>query len=63
MKRAVVLRRAPKALRDFLHSSPVDHSMGFASLKGDPDLRFKPQVKPDGSKYYEYLLLYIDDMG
>ena len=36
--------------------------MGFASSKGDPDLYFKPQVKDDGTKYYEYLLVYVDDI-
>ena len=27
-----------------------------------PDLFFKPQVKGDGIKYYEYLLVYVDDI-
>ena len=26
--------------------------IGFTRSKGDPDLYSKPQVKPDGSKYY-----------
>ena len=36
--------------------------MGFTSSKGDLDLYYKPQVKPDGTKYYEYLLVYVDDI-
>ena len=36
--------------------------MGFTSSKGDPDLYYKPQMKPDGTKYYEYMLVYVDDI-
>ena len=36
--------------------------MGFTRSKGNPDLYYKPQVKPDGTKYYDYLLVYVDDI-
>jgi len=31
-------------------------------MKADPDLWMRPAVKPDGTKYYDYLLAYIDDL-
>ena len=37
--------------------------LGYESCKADPDLWMKPEVKPtDGSKYYSYILLYVDDI-
>ena len=38
----------------------MDH-MGFQSSLGDPDVWFRPAVKDDGTEYYEYMLLYVDD--
>ena len=29
---------------------------------GDPDVYIKPQTKPDGTRYYEMLLVYVDDI-
>ena len=29
-------------------------------MKADPDLWMRPAVKPDGTKYYEYPLAYVD---
>ena len=35
---------------------------GYKSCLADPDLWYKPMVRPeDGHKYYAYMLLYIDD--
>lgn len=33
----------------------------YESCKADPDLWLRPAVKDDGTKYYEYVLLYVDD--
>ena len=36
--------------------------MGFESCKANPDLWFRPATRSvDGFKYYEYVLLYVDD--
>jgi hypothetical protein len=36
--------------------------MGFVSSKADPDVWMRASVKPDGTKYYEYVLCYVDDV-
>ena len=36
--------------------------MNFFSSRGDPDVWMRPATKADGSKYYEYILLYVDDV-
>ena len=36
--------------------------MGFVSTKADPDVWMRASVKPDGTKYYEYVLCYVDDV-
>ena len=38
----------------------MDH-MGYESSLGDPDVWFRKAIKDDGSEYYEYMLLYVDD--
>ena len=38
----------------------MDH-LGFKSCKSDPDVWMRAAVKPDGGKYWEYVLLYVDD--
>lgn len=35
--------------------------LGFKSSDADPDVWLRPAVKDDGSKYYEYILMYVDD--
>ena len=30
--------------------------------RGDPDLYFRASCKLDGTEYYEYLLVYVDDI-
>jgi hypothetical protein len=37
-------------------------SMGFKSTNIDPDVWLQPAVKPDGEEYYEYVLVYVDDI-
>ena len=36
--------------------------VGFTSCKADPDVWMRPAVKPDGTKIYEYVLCYVDDL-
>jgi hypothetical protein len=36
--------------------------MGFRSSLADPDVWLRPACKPNGFKYYEYLLAYVDDI-
>ena len=36
--------------------------IGFKSSIADPDVWLRPAVKPDGQQYYEYLLVYVDDL-
>ena len=43
-------------LRKFMHEE-----LGFESSKADPDVWYRPATKKDGSQYYEYVLLYVDD--
>ena len=36
--------------------------MGFRSSIADPDVWIRPAAKADGEKYYEYILVYVDDI-
>ena len=36
--------------------------MGFESCKADPDVWMRPGIKEDGTKHWEYVLLYTDDI-
>ena len=49
--------------RDFCNHlrSCMEHC-DFESCKTDPDVWFRPATKSDGSTYYEYALLYVDDV-
>lgn len=35
--------------------------MGFYSCFADPDVWYKLAAKPNGTEYYEYILVYVDD--
>ena len=35
--------------------------LNFTSCPADPDVWMRPAMKADGSSYYEYILLYVDD--
>ena len=39
----------------------MDH-LGFKSCPADPDVWMRPAEKADGTKYWEYALLYVDDI-
>lgn len=36
--------------------------MGFKSSTADPDVWMRPAVKQDSEKYYEYILMYVDNI-
>ena len=36
--------------------------IGFKSSPADPNVWIRPTIKPDGGEYYEYLLLYVDNI-
>jgi hypothetical protein len=37
-------------------------SLGFKSCLADPDVWFCPACKTNGHEYYEYVLVYVDDV-
>ena len=44
------------------HMAATLREGGFASHRGDPDVWVQPTVKPNGDKYWEYVLCYVDDI-
>ena len=54
------LKSSGAAFRSFL-AETLD-SMGFKSSLADPDVWLRAAVKPDGEEYYEYILVYVDDI-
>jgi hypothetical protein len=44
------------------HVRSAMDEMGFISCKADPDVWFRPSTKEDGTDYYQYVLLYTDDI-
>ena len=44
------------------HVRKAMDEMGFMSCKADPDVWFRSSVKEDGTDYYQYVLLYTDDI-
>ena len=36
--------------------------LSFTPCQADPDVWMQPAVKPDGTKYYEYVLIYANDI-
>ena len=54
------LKSAGAAWRAFFSQALVD--LGFKSTRGDADVYIRPQTRPDGSRYYEMMLVYVDDI-
>ena len=54
------LKSSRAACRAHLAQSMND--IGFTPSKGDPDVWMRPATKPNGYKYYEYVLIYVDDI-
>jgi hypothetical protein len=44
------------------HISGTLRSGGFTSCYADPDIWMRQNCKPDGTKYWEYVLCYVDDI-
>ena len=44
------------------HMANTLRTGGFQSCKADADVWIRPAVKADGTKYYEYVLCYVDDI-
>eukprot|EP00980_Cylindrotheca_fusiformis_P015627 scaffold4484_cov57-Cylindrotheca_fusiformis.AAC.1 len=38
------------------------YNIGYRPSKADPDVWMRPATKPDGTRYYEYVLCYVDDV-
>jgi len=65
-KRAIIVRAlyglksAGSSFRN--HLADCMDTLGYKSCLADPDLWYKPMVRPDdGFEYYAYMLLYVDD--
>ena len=54
------LKSASVAFRSFM-AKKLDE-IGFKSSPADPDMWLRPAIKPDGEDYYEYVLMYLDDI-
>ena len=54
------LKSAGAAWRTFFAQTLTQ--LEFKPTRGDSDVYIKPQSKPDGTRYYEMLLVYVDDI-
>ena len=54
------LKSSGAAFRAFL-AEHLDN-MGFKSSIADPDICMREATKSDGEEYYEYILVYVDDL-
>ena len=54
------LKSASASFRGFM-AKKLDESC-FKSRKADFDILLRPAKKPDGKEYYEYVMLYVDDV-
>ena len=54
------LKSASASFRSFM-AKKLDE-LGFRSSKADFDVWLRPAVKGDGEEYYEYVMLYVDDV-
>ena len=55
------LKSAGNSWRHFF-SNYILTELGFDSTVADPDVYRKPLCKPDGSAYYAYIVVYVDDL-
>jgi Reverse transcriptase (RNA-dependent DNA polymerase) len=66
-KRPVMIVRALYGLRSSGarwrdHMASTLRTLGFKGCLADPDIWLRPACKADGTKYYEYVLIYVDDI-
>ena len=45
-----------------VHLASTMTDLNFTPCQADPDVWMQPAVKPDSTKYYEYALIYVDDI-
>ncbi|GFH50430.1 hypothetical protein CTEN210_06904 [Chaetoceros tenuissimus] len=43
-------------------AAKLGNKLGLKSCLADPDLWYKPCIDSDGSEYYSYILVYVDDL-
>ena len=55
------LKSASAARRDHF-ASAIRNDLKFTSCRGDQDVYFKLKKKEDETKYYAYLIIYVDDI-
>jgi hypothetical protein len=55
------LKSSGQQWRTFL-ADTLQNIMGFKSSLADPDMWYRASTRSDGSKYYSYLLVYVDDI-
>ena len=65
--RTVIIIRALYGLKSSgaawrAHLSQTLQDLEFKSSLADPDVWYKRATKPDGFQYYEYILIYVDDI-
>ena len=60
VKALYCLKSSGAAFRE--HLAQVLDDIGFHSTVADPDVWMRPAAKPDGETYYEYILVYVDDI-
>ena len=54
------LKSSGAAWREMFNGTVLE--MGFVPTVADPDVYRRPNMKDNGFKYYEYLLVYVDDV-
>ena len=54
------LRSSGKAWRDHMAATLRDH--GYSSCRADPDVWMRAKSKPDGFRYWSYIMVYTDDI-
>jgi hypothetical protein len=65
--RVMIIRKALYGLKSSgaawrAHMAQTLRDLGFKSTSSDPDVWIRRQVKPDGTNYYEMVLVYVDDL-
>jgi hypothetical protein len=45
-----------------MFADALSTQLGFKPCAADPDVWMRPATKPDGEEYYEYILVYVDDI-
>jgi hypothetical protein len=55
------LRTSAFAWREHL-STTLENDLGFTHCMADNDVWMRPATKPDGSEYYELVLVHTDDL-